>query len=288
MAFNFCVVLLFLLSVGATGTGRTCAEDTHHQSCKAAILEDDLLDGSDANSLVQVRVKKQEKQQQSQDETQNQTQNWFGIPNPFAPAPAPAPATGGQGNTNSNPFGFPNPFAPAPADGGHDHTDHTNPFANPFAPAASNPNCDAMTQEMANAMAHGLSQGMQGPSQGVNPIQTVLQHMVDSMGGKGPGGATMNPADALTCTRKAFNFADPSHIPDECMIPGSSGKVDPACCMYVKRCSPTNPLDSCPWETFGYWSPGVTCVGSNPLSPVATGVCKCRVGNCLTGTCSQR
>ncbi|CAE8581978.1 unnamed protein product [Polarella glacialis] len=232
MAFNFCVVLLSLLAVGATGTGRTCAEDPDHQSCKEALsLDDELLDGADANSLVQVQVKKQDKQQQSQDEIHNQTQNpfdpssWgngvsggsqaggqgntnsnpFGFPNPFAPAPA----TGGQGNTNSNPFGFPNPFAtpaPAPSQGGQVQATNTNPFANPFAPEASTPNCDAMTKEMANAMAQGLSQGMQGMSQGVSPIQTMLQNMVDSMGGKGPGGTTMNPQDALTCTRKALQL----------------------------------------------------------------------------------
>eukprot|EP00933_Yihiella_yeosuensis_P007230 TRINITY_DN112170_c0_g1_i1.p1 TRINITY_DN112170_c0_g1~~TRINITY_DN112170_c0_g1_i1.p1 ORF type:complete len:230 (+),score=34.77 TRINITY_DN112170_c0_g1_i1:86-775(+) len=56
-----------------------------------------------------------------------------------------------------------------------------------------------------------------------------------------------------------------------------------SCCIAVK-CSSTNPFyDKCP-DSMGQ----TKCVGSNPFSPTATGVCQCQTGSCSTDgkTCS--
>mmetsp|Transcript_96374 Transcript_96374/g.171292 ORF Transcript_96374/g.171292 Transcript_96374/m.171292 type:complete len:236 (-) Transcript_96374:143-850(-) len=111
---------------------------------------------------------------------------------------------------------------------------------------------------------------------------TVMSALTEQM-----NSGAMDAETAMTCLQELMNYGNQNAIPDECML--SNGMADPACCMYVKRCSSTNPADSCPTTIFGglFTATGVTCVGSQVLSPVAMGVCKCNTGVCMTTSPSQ-
>ena len=174
---------------------------------------------------------------------------------------------GGQNGTQ-----FPNPFQVFGGQSGSMGTSTASGMANIFLGSAD----DASTmQECSTFLNQVLAKAFSDPSQAM----TIITDLMSSSQGS---------TQSLGCLKAALNYADRAVTPAECRM--SDGTVDPSCCVYEKRCSDTNPLDGCPaavfrpTNIFDLSTMPVTCVGSKPLSPVATGMCKCKGGKaCIKG-----
>lgn len=120
--------------------------------------------------------------------------------------------------------------------------------------------CGSLVQEV-------MTQTFSNPTQAAQIMASFLANSQGSV-------------ESIKCLKMALDYADQHALPEDCIL--ENGQVHSSCCVYEKRCSATNPLDGCPSfvfpprNIFDPDSSDVTCVGSNELSPVATGVCKCK------------
>ena len=122
-------------------------------------------------------------------------------------------------------------------------------------------------EECGNFLNQVLNQVFSNPTQAMSVITNLLSQ-----------GSTQS----IGCLKMALDYADQAVTPSECRM--ADGTIDPSCCVHEKRCSDTNPMDGCPTlvfppsNIFDMSTMPVTCVGSHALSPVATGMCKCKGG----------